>query len=114
LALGERAQRWNARVSYSMQRYVLRRAQGRLDELADTFESDASTFQYRNYPIWGCVVTRFYDELGDEPKARETFEALAADDFSMVPLDEEWLVSVSLLAEVLWLRGQADRADALE
>jgi DNA-binding SARP family transcriptional activator/tetratricopeptide (TPR) repeat protein len=113
LELGELAQRWNARVSYRLQIYLLRRAQGRLDELLEPFEAHRDAFQYRTYPVWDCVLARFYGELGRESEARALFEALAADDFAGLPFDEEWLVGMSLLAETAASRSDAQRAATL-
>ena len=99
LELGDLAQRWNARVTYRMQNYLLRRAQGRLEELAPIYEEHRSAFDYRTYPIFDCILARFYDDLGRHDEARARFEALAVDDFAGIPIDEEWLASMCLLAE---------------
>jgi DNA-binding SARP family transcriptional activator/tetratricopeptide (TPR) repeat protein len=113
LELGELSQRWSARVSYRMQLYMLRRHQGRLDELAEPFQAHRSAFQYRTYPVWDCILARFYDELGQEDESRVRFEALASDDFAGVPFNEEWLLSLSLLAETATSLGDRRRAKAL-
>jgi DNA-binding SARP family transcriptional activator/tetratricopeptide (TPR) repeat protein len=113
LELGGLAQRWSARVSYRMQLYLLRRAQGRLGELAETFESHRGAFEYRTYPVFDCILVRFYDELGRDAEARERFEALAADDFAALPFDEEWLVGMGLLAETASSLGDTRRGGVL-
>jgi DNA-binding SARP family transcriptional activator len=95
---GDRAQRWNARVTYRLQSYLLRSAQGRLEELAPLYEH-RSAFDYRTYRIFDCVKARFYDDLGRHDEARAHFEELAENDFAGVPFDEEWLASMCLLAE---------------
>ena len=99
LELGDRAQRWNARITYRLQLYLLRKAQGRLSELAPIYEAHVSAFDYRTYRIFDCILARFYDELGQHDQARGKFEALADNDFTGVPVDEEWLASICLLAE---------------
>jgi DNA-binding SARP family transcriptional activator len=113
LALGEQSQRWSARVAYRMQLYLLRRHQGRLDELVETFESHRGAFQYRTYPVFDCILARFYDEVGRDAEARARFETLAPDDFAGLPFDEEWLLSLSLLAETASSLGDAPRAQVL-
>ena len=99
LELGERAQRWNARIAYRLQLFLLREAQGRLAELAEIYEAHPSAFDYRTYRIFDCVLARFYDELGRRDDARAKFEELAENDFAGVPVDEEWLASICLLAD---------------
>jgi DNA-binding SARP family transcriptional activator len=101
---------WNARVSYRLQLYALRRAQGRLHELQETFAAEPQAFHYRTYPILDCMLARFYDELDRKSEARAIFEGLAADGFAALPFDEEWLVSLSLLAEVAHSLGDKPRA----
>jgi eukaryotic-like serine/threonine-protein kinase len=113
LDLGELSQRWSARVAYRMQLYLLRRHQGRLDELVETFEAHRGAFQYRTYPVFDCILARFYDELGREAEARARFEALASEDFAGVPFNEEWLLSLSLLAETASSLCDAARAQVL-
>ena len=113
LELGERAQRWNAVVTYRLQIYLLRRAQGRLGELVDVFERHPAGPQRSTYPVWSCVLARFHDELGQPTKSRAAFDALAADEFRGLPFDEDRLVSLSLLAEVAHSLGDAPRATDL-
>ena len=97
--LGRQVLEWNARFTYGIQLYFLRRHQGRVAELAGMFESDENEARYRTYPIWDCLVMRFHDELGREAQARERFELFAQTDFARLPFDEEWLVGMGLLAE---------------
>jgi tetratricopeptide (TPR) repeat protein len=49
----------------------------------------------------------------DHPDVQESFDALAEDDFGILPFDEEWLVSVSLLADAARVHGDAERAAVL-
>jgi len=100
LELGERAQRWNARVAYRLQLFLLRHAQGRLPELAEIYDGHPTAFDYRTYRIFDCIVARFYADLGRQDDARAKFEELADNDFAGIPADEEWLASICLLAEL--------------
>lgn len=94
---GERAHSWNASVTYGLQLYVLRRLQGRLAEVADLVRDSVIT--YPTYPIWRCVLTQTTADLGHTSEARGALEALRIDSFANLPFDEEWLVSIGLLAE---------------
>ncbi len=102
LDLGKRAQSWNAAVSYGLQLYVLRREQGRLEEVQDLVRSSVEL--YPTYPIWGCVMAQMAAELGDTAEAQEALTALAPD----LPFDEEWLVGMTLLAEAAATIGDAE------
>src|SRR5439155_2719356 len=95
--IGETAQSWNAAVAFRLQLYLLRREQGRLRELDDLVRCAAA--DYPTYPIFRCVLANMTAELGLDVEAGELLEALAADGFAALPFDEEWLVSMSLLAE---------------
>ena len=113
LELGERAQRWNAGMTYRLQLFLLREAQGRLAEVAELYEAPPSAFEYRTYRIFDCVLARFYDELGRRDDARQKFEELAENDFAGVPVDEEWLATICLLAETAASLGDATRGRVL-
>jgi DNA-binding SARP family transcriptional activator len=113
IELGDRAQRWNARIAYRMQLYLLRKAQGRLEELVNIYEVHRSAFDYRTYPIFDCILARFYDNLGRHDEARAKFEELAENDFAGVPVDEEWLASMCLLAETAASLGDLRRSRVL-
>ena len=108
LRLGRRAQSWNAAVSYGLQLWLLRREQGRLDEVADLVHHSVEV--YPTYPIWRCVLAQMSAERGDTPGAREALLALTADDFASLPMDEEWLVGIGLLAEAVRILRDAEVA----
>src|SRR5215212_8318632 len=95
--VGESAQSWNAAVTYRLQLYVLRREQGRLEQLEESVRR--SVEEYPTYPIWRCVLAHMAAELGHEAESRQAFAALATDDFAGVPFEDQWLVSVGFLAE---------------
>jgi DNA-binding SARP family transcriptional activator/tetratricopeptide (TPR) repeat protein len=113
IELGDRAQSWNARIAYRMQLYLLRKAQGRLEELVNIYEGHRGAFDYRTYPIFDCILARFYDDLGRHDEARARFEELAENDFGGVPVDEEWLASMCLLAEAAASLGDLRRSRVL-
>ena len=110
-SLGERAQSWNAAATYGLQLYVLRRDQGRLEEVEDLVRravTDSPT-----YPIWRCVLANMLAELGSTAEARIELEALAVDGFSVIPFDEEWEVSLCFLAETAARLGEKYHAATL-
>ena len=59
------------------------------------------------------MLARFYDELGRHDDARAKFEELALNDFAGVPVDEEWLASICLLAETAASLGDMKRGPVL-
>jgi DNA-binding SARP family transcriptional activator len=108
---GERAQSWSAAVGYGLQLYMLRREQGRIDEVEDLIRR--SVQEYRTYPIWQCLMAQVGAELGQTADARAMLERLAEQDFAPVPFDEEWLVCMSLLAEASASLGDTERASVI-
>jgi tetratricopeptide (TPR) repeat protein len=107
---GEHAQSWAASACYGLQLYVLRWHQGRLAE-TEALVRDAVR-EHPTYLVWRCVLAHMEAQLG-HPRARGTFEALAEGDFGSLPFDEEWLVSVSLLADAARVHGDRERAEVL-
>jgi tetratricopeptide (TPR) repeat protein len=109
--LGERALAWSAAVSFALQMYVLRWSQGRLGEVEELIRRMVA--ENPTYPICGCALAHVQAELDQRAEGSKTLDALAADGFSGVPFDEEWLVSLSLLAEAVRSLGDAARAAVL-
>ncbi len=110
-SLGERALGWNAEVTYGLQLYVLRREQGRVEEVESLVRRAAT--DNPTYPVWRCVLANMLAELGSIGEARTEFEALAADGFSGLPFDEEWEVSMCFLGETAARLGDKRRAKAI-
>jgi predicted ATPase len=105
---GEQAQRWSSAVSHGLQLYVLRRGQGRLGEIEEL--ARRSAIDYPTYPVWRCVLANLLAELSSTDEARVELEALAIDGFSALPFDEEWDVSLCLLAETAARLGEPAHA----
>jgi tetratricopeptide (TPR) repeat protein len=106
--LGRQAAPWNARVAALMQRFVLRGFEGRLGEVEHDLRSAAAENPW--YPTLQAALASLYAGLGDARKCRAAFEALAEDDFAAVPLDDEWLLTMGLLADACAFLGDAERA----
>ena len=68
-ALGERAQSWNATVTYRLQTYVLSREQDGLGGFASVVRQSVDA--YPTYPIWRCVLAQTAAELGRLDEARK-------------------------------------------
>jgi class 3 adenylate cyclase/DNA-binding SARP family transcriptional activator len=107
---GEHAQSWTASTCYGLQMYVLRWHQRRLAEMDSLVRG--AVREDPTYLIWRCVLAHVEAQL-DHPDAHDTFDALAEDDFGILPFDEEWLVSVSLLADAARVQCDAERAAVL-
>ena len=108
---GDRAQRWDAILSFGIQSYMLRREQGRLDEMEPIITR--SLAEYPTRPVLRCVLAHLYRELRRAGDARRVFDQLAADGFGGLKRDNDWLFEMSLLAEVADHLGDADRAGTL-
>jgi tetratricopeptide (TPR) repeat protein len=111
LALGERVQPESARGSFAVQMLVLRREQGRLNEVKPIVKDFAE--RYPAVPGWRGFLAQLYSEEGCMVQAQNEFEQLAVDSFSVLPRDYTWLSSVAFLSEVCASLGDADRAAML-
>jgi len=109
--LGQEAIPWNARVSRVMQRFVLGILRAELSAVEPELRAAASENPW--FPTLQAALAALYAELGDCERARAAFEALAADDFAAVPTDDEWLLTMGLLADACCFLGDADRAGVL-
>jgi tetratricopeptide (TPR) repeat protein len=107
-ALGERAQGAIASIYRVIHLHALRSAQGRLEEHEEPIRRAAADFP--TYVVLRCILAHLYSELGRVREAGALLEALAADDFAALPMNEEWLFGMSLLADVAGEVGDAPRA----
>ena len=88
----------DADCSYRLAMFVLRRQQGRLSEIEDLIREAVDEYPgYRSFP---CFVALLECKLGSEGKARRAFDTLARGEFAALPRDSEWLLCLSVLAEV--------------
>jgi tetratricopeptide (TPR) repeat protein len=84
---------------------------GRFDELGSVLEQLNARFP--NLLLARCAQARFECETGQPERARSFFEALAAREFSPLPRDASWLLSMVLLSEVCQALGDAPRGAQL-
>jgi DNA-binding SARP family transcriptional activator len=110
-SIGEEALRWPTAVTYGLQLYLLRREQGRLEEMEELVRRAAT--DNPTYPIWRCVLADMLLALGSTADARAELDALAAGGFSAIPFDEEWAVSLCFLSEAAARLGEKDNAATL-
>lgn len=96
-ALGRSSQSWNAVVSERFALFVLRRAQGRLAELEDTIKR--SVREYSPLLRFRCALAHVYGELGRKRDA-SALDELMTHDLGNEHVDAEWLLSMTLLADV--------------
>jgi tetratricopeptide (TPR) repeat protein len=108
--LGRLAESANAQMAFDLQMYALRREQGRLGELVSVVERAVE--DYPAYPIWRFVRVDVFAELGREDDVRAALNACAEAEFR-VDLEEQWLLSMSLLPEACRYLGDVERAAAL-
>jgi tetratricopeptide (TPR) repeat protein len=107
-SLGERVQGWEATMYHALQLYVLQRELGRVKEIDELIRR--AVVEYPTYPVWRCVLTNMLAELGEPAEAHAELDTLAAAGFSGLPFDEEWEVSMCLLAEAAARLGDGDHA----
>jgi DNA-binding SARP family transcriptional activator len=106
--IGEPAVRWSAEEARKLQLFVLRREQGLLEGFESEVEGSAEAFAS---PLeHGCVLAYVYASLGRTAEAAAILDELAQHDLSDWHLDDEWLFSVCLLAEVCDLLGDTEHA----
>jgi DNA-binding SARP family transcriptional activator/tetratricopeptide (TPR) repeat protein len=108
LEIGRHGQAENALNAYWQSMFNIRREQGRLAEV----ESSVRNF-IELYPMlvaWRAALALLLVELGRTDEARAEFDALAGED---LPRDANWLIGVTLLAEVCGALGDGTRAAPL-
>jgi hypothetical protein len=101
----------DADCSYRLTMFVLRREQGRLEEVRDLVRDAVDRYPgYRSFP---CFAALLACELGPDEAARRAFDDLARRGFVALPRDGEWLFCLSLLSEVAVRLRDRERADEL-
>jgi len=111
LVLGQRAQRREAAAGYALQLYALRREQGRAGETFELLATAARDTPAR--PLFRCALACLAADLGHDAEARRHFEELAAGEFAIVPRDQEWLLTATLLSQTCLALHDTARAGQL-
>ena len=111
LAIGQRGQAENAMHYYAQAIFNIRREQGRLAEIEDAVRRFIEL--YPAIPAWRAGLALLLVELGRPDEARSELDVLAADGLDAFPRDANWLIGITLMAEVCGALGDARRAEAL-
>jgi tetratricopeptide (TPR) repeat protein len=108
LEIGRHGQAENAVNAYFQAMFNIRREQGRLAEVEPSVRRFIDL--YPMLKAWRAALALLLVELGRVDEAREEFSALAGED---MPRDANWLIGVTLLAEVCGALGDGERAAPL-
>jgi DNA-binding CsgD family transcriptional regulator len=96
---------------YGLQMYAIRRAQGRLAEVAPVLR--AVTTMADPPPMWRPGLAAIYAELDMLDEAAQVFDRLAPHEFAVVPRDAVWPACLTFLAETCIALGDTERAPVL-
>ena len=111
LACGVRPEGITASQYYAVQNLVVRREQARLAELEDVARALIAESPER--PAWRAGLAVLLSESGRLKEAAAELEALAAHDFADIPMDGDWMTTVTLLTDAIFALGDATRANLL-
>jgi len=110
-AIGKPVLAWGAEATRKMQLFLLRREQGRLDG----FERDVRDYAHE-FPsplVHRAVLAYTYVSLERTEDAEALLRELTSRNLSDWHVDEEWLVSICLLAETCAILGDTEPAPLL-
>jgi pentatricopeptide repeat protein len=110
-ATGERVLEWHAVAARKMQLFLLRREQGRLDGFVRDVRDHADEFP--SPLVHRAILAHVYARLGRTEEAEALLHELTRRDLSEWHVDEEWLVSICLLAETCAILGDTGPAAPL-
>jgi class 3 adenylate cyclase/DNA-binding CsgD family transcriptional regulator/tetratricopeptide (TPR) repeat protein len=96
---------------HGVQMFAIRRAQGRLEEVAPVVRLLAASSDPP--PVWRPGLAALFAELGMLDEARALFGELAPDAFAGVARDALWPASLTFLAETCLALGDEERAGIL-
>jgi predicted ATPase/DNA-binding SARP family transcriptional activator len=111
LAAGIRPEGVTAPQYYAIQMLAIRREQARMAEL-ETATRDLVAAN-PNRPAWRAGLATLLAETGRLDEAQPELDALAAKRFEDVPEDGDWMIAMTLLADVATELGDAERAALL-
>ncbi|MGH2984880.1 MAG: adenylate/guanylate cyclase domain-containing protein, partial [Solirubrobacterales bacterium] len=105
---GERAEQPLATQYYGVQLILLRRFQGRSDELLPAVRDLAE--RYPAIPAWRTALISLEALGGHLEEGRLELERFAGADFSAIPRDANWLPAMGLIGEATALLGDTERS----
>jgi class 3 adenylate cyclase len=111
LAIGRRAEGPDAFTCYVFQMYLLRREQGRLEDIADTVIR--SVDEYPSNRLLRCMRADLLRDRGRRNEVRRMLQDILVDGFTTVPSHNEWGPGMSYLSEVAAFVDDTSMADTL-
>ncbi|HUG88400.1 MAG TPA: AAA family ATPase, partial [Actinomycetota bacterium] len=111
LDIGRRADELDPQVAFHLQTFALRRTRGQLEETLGVLRRSVDDYPW--YPLFRCVLALAQVELGRKGEARHALEDLAADGFASIPRDNQWLMAMSVLAEVAGALEDREQSETL-
>jgi DNA-binding SARP family transcriptional activator len=98
LEIGRRAQPRDADAVWRLHRHML----GELRDLSAETEAVVAegAARYATRPIFRCALGQIHLQLGDADRARQIVRDLADAEFESIPLDSDWIVATTILAEL--------------
>jgi tetratricopeptide (TPR) repeat protein len=108
---GQRALGLDPEVGYRLQLFILRKEQGRLQEVEELIRRSVDDYPW--YPMFRCVDADLHATLGHDALARDAISGLTDVGNHALPKDNGWLFGMSLLAEAVGLLDDADIARSL-
>lgn len=109
--IGREAQPFNSLASHTLQRFMLRRERGGLEDVEHDLRKGVA--DYPTYHVWRCALATLHAEMGHEAAARAVFDEVAAGDFETVHFDEEFLGSMTFLADACRALADVERAQII-
>jgi DNA-binding SARP family transcriptional activator/tetratricopeptide (TPR) repeat protein len=109
LSAGIRAEGVTAPQYYSIQLLAIRREQDRLAELEDPARELVRNYPHR--PAWRALLGLLLTEAGRSEEARAELAGLASQGFAEIPLDGDWMIAMTMLADVAVALGDPDWAE---
>ncbi|MGH2948719.1 MAG: ATP-binding protein, partial [Solirubrobacteraceae bacterium] len=110
-AIGERVLAWHAVAARRMQLFLLRREQRRLAGFVREVSDHAHEFP--SPLVHRAILAHVYARLERTEEAKALLHELTRRDLSYWHVDEEWLLSICLLAETCAILGDTERAAPL-
>ncbi len=105
---GDRAVPWDADYAFRVGLFLVRREQGRLDEVVEQVRQAVDDFP--GYRLLSCFAAYVEAATGREASARRVLDELARDDFAFLPRDLGWPFGMVFLGETALLLGDRPRA----
>ncbi len=111
LATGSYAEAVTAPQYYATQLLAIRHEQSRIHELEGPVREMVKSNPTR--AAWRAGLATLLWESGRTDEARAELETLATHDFADIPVDGDWLIAITLLADTSVALADADRAAKL-